>query len=344
VAKASEEIYQFPRRLTITRQGKIFLGITVAVGIAALNTGNNLLFLCLGLLLSIITVSGILSELDLRSLELRLLQDHLAFVGRDHTIEIEIRNPDSRRTVFAITLSASFTVERDEALLRRRSRRVSKKNPPHPSSCTIAGATASIAPGEVARITAHVTFRQRGEHALYETLLETEYPFGLFRKGRLFFLSDTVAVAPAPEGAPRDPGAQASMHGEAVLPRPGHSVDVFDVREAQPGDDIRQIAWLKSATRGELVTIRRAADATDVLLIALPEGRSGEAAFERSVAQTAGLVHARLRRGAPTALLTAEGQSAPAVGHAHERALMLMLARTIGGPVLAPPRAYTVRP
>jgi hypothetical protein len=34
-----------PRKLKFTREGKYFLGITLGVGFAAINTGNNLLYL-----------------------------------------------------------------------------------------------------------------------------------------------------------------------------------------------------------------------------------------------------------------------------------------------------------
>ena len=57
-----------PRRLKLTREGKYFIGITFGVGFAAINTGNNLLYLLLGMLLSLIVVSGVLSELSLREL------------------------------------------------------------------------------------------------------------------------------------------------------------------------------------------------------------------------------------------------------------------------------------
>ena len=57
-----------PRRLKLTREGKYLIGITFGVGFAAINTGNNLLYLLLGMLLSLIVVSGVLSELSLRKL------------------------------------------------------------------------------------------------------------------------------------------------------------------------------------------------------------------------------------------------------------------------------------
>src|ERR1700743_3004921 len=57
-----------PRRLRFTREGKFFVGITLGVGFAAINTANNLLYLLLGMLLALIVVSGIMSELSLRDL------------------------------------------------------------------------------------------------------------------------------------------------------------------------------------------------------------------------------------------------------------------------------------
>ena len=59
-----------PRRLRATREGKYFVGITLGVGFAAVNTGNNLLYLLLGMMLSLIIASGILSEVSLRDLSL----------------------------------------------------------------------------------------------------------------------------------------------------------------------------------------------------------------------------------------------------------------------------------
>src|ERR1041384_4290983 len=57
-----------PRRLSFTREGRIIVILSVGVGFAAINTGNNLLYLLLGWLLSFIIASGILSEMTLKRL------------------------------------------------------------------------------------------------------------------------------------------------------------------------------------------------------------------------------------------------------------------------------------
>ncbi len=56
-----------PRQLAFTREGKVVVALAFAVGAAAINTGNNLLMLGWGLLLSAIVISGLLSEGTLRT-------------------------------------------------------------------------------------------------------------------------------------------------------------------------------------------------------------------------------------------------------------------------------------
>src|SRR5262245_58861650 len=83
------ELLRPPRKLKFTREGKYYLGITLGVGLAAINTGNNLLYLLLGMLLSLIVVSGVLSELSLRQLTVVRRLPPRAQVGRAHLVEIE---------------------------------------------------------------------------------------------------------------------------------------------------------------------------------------------------------------------------------------------------------------
>lgn len=49
------------RHLRFTREGKYFVALTFGIGFAAINTGNNLLYLVLGMLLALIVGSGVLS-------------------------------------------------------------------------------------------------------------------------------------------------------------------------------------------------------------------------------------------------------------------------------------------
>ena len=94
--------WRWPRKLRITREGKYFIGITMGVGFAAINTGNNLLYLLLGMLLALIVVSSGMSELSLRKLTVLRRLPPRAQVGRPHLVEIEVRNHNGRVPSYAI--------------------------------------------------------------------------------------------------------------------------------------------------------------------------------------------------------------------------------------------------
>src|SRR6187551_3093155 len=86
-----------PRRLSFTREGKIIVILSVGVGFAAINTGNNLLYLLLGWLLSFIIASGILSEQTLRALSVERRPPPRIFAGDPFLMEVVIKNAKDNR-------------------------------------------------------------------------------------------------------------------------------------------------------------------------------------------------------------------------------------------------------
>jgi hypothetical protein len=79
----------------VTRAGVVYVLVALVIGIAALNTGNNLLYIVVAAMLAGILVSGFVSALVLRGLELDVrLPQHL-FAGRAVRGRIVLRN--SRR-------------------------------------------------------------------------------------------------------------------------------------------------------------------------------------------------------------------------------------------------------
>ena len=73
--------FRLPRHLRVPFAGKVFLLVTLGVGVAAVNTGNNLLYLALSLNLSLILLSGVLSEGTLRHVTLTTRLASEAFAG-----------------------------------------------------------------------------------------------------------------------------------------------------------------------------------------------------------------------------------------------------------------------
>ena len=85
-----------PRILRPTRAGWIFFLLTFGVGFAALNTGNNLLYLVLALMLSFLVLSGVLSESALRGIRVRRRLPAEIFAERPTPVALEIHNEQKR--------------------------------------------------------------------------------------------------------------------------------------------------------------------------------------------------------------------------------------------------------
>src|ERR1039458_6465749 len=86
----------------VTKVGVIYVLVTLVIGIAALNTGNNLLYIVVAAMLAAILMSGVVSALVLRGLELEVrLPEHM-FAGRPVVGRIALRNPKPSRPSFSI--------------------------------------------------------------------------------------------------------------------------------------------------------------------------------------------------------------------------------------------------
>ena len=90
------------RSLRLPPEGTRFLLLTLAVGMAALNTGNNLLYLLLAMMLSLIVMSGILSEQCLRHLVIRRVIPDNMFANSPATVTLAVANRQPRLPSFSL--------------------------------------------------------------------------------------------------------------------------------------------------------------------------------------------------------------------------------------------------
>ena len=334
------------RRFSLTRQGKGYVFVTVGVGIAAVNTGNNLLYLILGLLLSLLLVSGTLSDLALYQLRAKRRLPTRLYVGRPHAVEITLEN--LKRVL------PSFSLEvREEGV---------RADPPlggHPPEAPLGGhppeagevglgwvspdARFADAPHGVA-LGGHPPFRgrgayvvrvpaaaqvmvtstlipdRRGLHALGMLLVTTRYPFGLIEKVSRRGHPEEVLVYPEVRDVvlPRFPPQQVGL-AEASARR-GHGPDTLGLRAHRVEDEARDIHWRRSASFGRLVSRERAAESDRSLTLALDERPPADPllrpawdhAFEVAISECASLAVASLAHGISVVIRT-EGSASPRI-------------------------------
>ncbi|MBI5514907.1 MAG: DUF58 domain-containing protein [Deltaproteobacteria bacterium] len=285
-----------PRKLRVTREGKVFLGVTIGVGLAAVNTGNNLLYLVLGLLLSLVTLSGVLSEIALRGLDFRRRLPRRAFAGVPALVEIEVHN----RKRYA----PSYSIEVED---RVEGRRTDKR-------CYFlkisAGARQTAAYRRVAPV--------RGVERYRSLRVATRFPFGLFEKWREVTLPEDQLVFPYPRPAERR-SSVARVLGDLVTHEERGHGEVDGVRDLVDGDPVRDIHWPKTAAMDKVVARERRREGARLVRIEVPNRAPSEPAglkdftvrLEDDIRRAAFVALDALRQGAQVQLLA---QDAPAEG------------------------------
>jgi uncharacterized protein (DUF58 family) len=227
------------RRIRPTREGWVFLGATLAVALAALNTGNNLLYLVFATQLAMVTLSGVLSELSVQQLRLSRRLGTRLFARIPARGTWSVRNPRTWLPSLAITVSEAHGKDAD--LLDRGLAQLP----------VLAAATAG-------QLDAAWTFRQRGVHRLSGVRVATTWPFGIFEKYYELSAPLEVLVHPEPRAGGAEPRARSGSDASGAPSRRAGDGTFLGLRDHREGEDPRRVHWRTSARRGRLVAAEHA--------------------------------------------------------------------------------------
>ncbi len=290
-----------PRTLKVTRTGRTYLVVTFGVGLGALNTGNNLLYLVLGLLLSMVVVSGVLSERCLRDLRLRRLGTESAFAGEPFAFRWGVTRLQGH--AFALTLAEAHV------------------------PLTGDGRVGYLPAGAEHIVRGDLTAPRRGPVRLSGVKVTTTWPLGLFAKTRTFELEGTLLVYPRRGYACQVPTeALQGPFGDATSPRRNDGTgDVAGLRELGPNEDARRVHWRKSAAVGKLLKVEREREERRTYVLTVEASLSGDA-LERRCEEVAALTHELIEAGHEVGLETASEHLRPAAGSGQERRILRALA------------------
>ncbi|MEA2204824.1 MAG: hypothetical protein QOE77_1600 [Blastocatellia bacterium] len=244
---AFAELSRFDSPVEVTAGGVIFICVVVIVGFAAWNTGNNLLFLVMSLLISTLFVSWMAARAALRELIVSArFPDHI-FAGEPAEVIVTLRNAKRLLPSFSILVEARGPLPPKSEKRKRLRRRFKKR----------ALAYFTYVPHHAAaEQKVEQTFPKRGHVLINGFELSTRFPFGFFRHRRRLRARDVdIAVYPKPEPVgdqlhllPFNAGTLSSLRRGA-----GH--DLFSLRDYQPQDDLRHIDW-KATARVRRLTVR----------------------------------------------------------------------------------------
>jgi uncharacterized protein (DUF58 family) len=303
----TEQVWR--RHLRMTREGKAFIGVTLGVGVAAFNTGNNLLFLILGFMLSLIVLSGVMSETAIKGLRVTRRLPQRGYAGKVCLVELVLNNQKPR--------APSYSLEIEDLA----------EDAPTERRCYFL----KVGPGAEQAAAYRRMLTQRGPLRFVGFRVATRYPFGIFEKWRVVTSNSELLVYPALL-SDQELRHEIQSHGlDSPTQRMGAGTEIAGLRSYEQGDDARSIHWRRTAALGRLVVTERQSDASSQLTLLLdnaPEstGKLPDPRFERLVSRAATLAVAGLSRGLSVEVIARGTRSPLLMGFASPDPILRYLA------------------
>jgi uncharacterized protein (DUF58 family) len=280
-----------------TRAGLAFAVTLVVMLLAAINYQLNLGFALTFLLAGSAIVSMHMTHNTLRGLSLHLRPPRPGFAGEAVALEVVLTHQGRTRHGLGLRLHDA----------------------PHASAvwCDVPAQGQQLA--HLAIVPAH-----RGWHDVPTLVVETVFPFGLFRAWSVWRPAARVLAWPRPETPAPPLPALAASGGEEHAARRGEGSELDGVRPWRRGDTMRQVVWKKVARSGELVSRETSQAAARQLWLAW--GDTQVAGTEARLSRLAAWVLAAEREGLATGLSLPGQDLPPGLGENHRRTVLDRLA------------------
>lgn len=327
-----------PMSFSVTREGGLYILVIFLLSLAAINTGNNLLFLILATLLAAIVTSGSFARASLKSLSVAVDVPENVFVGEHVSIKVSLRN--SKRIFPSFSVSVEDTGGRLppgkpgglKLLAFRRSHRQQPGHHPDKSILRHAAYFPVLLPGEKRSVLVNQSFPSRGRYALEGFRLSTRFPFGFFQRGERVRATGDVLVYPRIQ--------EVSSYFHLLPFLPGHlegrhvglGESLYALRKYRDGESARRVDWKATAKTGELMAREYAREEESRLCLILdnwirrPAGDDCALQFEKAVSLAASLAAHFTEEGAELEYLTPEEYVARGIGREHLYRILRSLA------------------
>jgi uncharacterized protein (DUF58 family) len=261
-----------------SREGKRFFLATFLIAVAAFNTGNNLIYLILSMMLSIIVLSIAVLKFNMKGLVLKVSQSRPVFANSPSDIDIALTNNKKKAHSYSINVTMA----------------------------QVKGAVyfPEISGSSYALRTASVLYNKRGVYGYGDFFIGSGFPFIFLTKKILCNISDKVIVYPEikniDEIAPELTDEVFALLRQDVIKGEEPAV----IREFRYGDDRRKIHWKASAKTAKLMVMESAAEEPRKLTLMLDNMRPHAEYFEKAVSFAASLADKFLTKGFFVRLLT----------------------------------------
>ncbi|MBK9135831.1 MAG: DUF58 domain-containing protein [Betaproteobacteria bacterium] len=298
-----------------TRAGVAFTLTLLVMLLAAINYQLNLGFALTFALAGAGMVSMHLTHGNLRGLTLHLRPPASGFAGEAAPLEVVLTNPGRMRYGLALRFEGGPGAGAADNTA------VDTKTSPAGRGFAWCDVSAG------GQQTTHLAFvpPARGWHAVPTLVVETVFPFGLFRAWTVWRPAARVLAWPRPEeAAPPLPASAAAPGAEARRATASEGGEFDGVRPWRRGDTMRQVVWKKVARSNELVS--RETTGSGRREVWLDWAGTALNGTEPRLARLAAWVLAADRAGLPYGLRLPARELPPAAGAAHRLAALDTLA------------------
>jgi uncharacterized protein (DUF58 family) len=301
------------KSLVVTSLGFRFILLMMAIGIAAINTGNNLLYLVLAMMLSMMVISGVLSDSCLSRLRYQRILPDALYAGRPARMTYLLSNQKRIIPSFSLLIEDSIDAYASGSVRDKYFFKLS----PHSSQ------TRSFP----------IQFDKRGVYPLRGVSFSTRFPFGIFLKIRKEDVDGDKTFVVFPRLFEiRQTGVTEKLPGEMLASRKGNGLSHFQFRPYFRGDDARTIHWKTSAKRQKLMVREFEEEKEKRISIRISNRISGPLSegdrirFERGIELAASYASFFIRNGAPVSLNSDDHAIPAGTGAAHLRKILTCLA------------------
>lgn len=297
-------------RIAPTKTGIMLILVSLAIGTAAFNTAQNVLYVALALLLSSLVLSGLLSWFNFKGCQWQLSAPRHLRVGELDRVSIVIRN--TKRWLpsynFGFSMTAKLAEKRELLVMHD-----------------------ALGPGEKKAL--DWTFRpaRRGSEQLTLEGLISRYPFGFLQKTIRDSTHVIVPVWPRRIEYSWNPQAiQKASRSQGKQLQNSAGVELLKIRDYAQGDALRLVHWKASARAGKLL-VKETRDEGGQNFVLRVEPFVGlwkkEGLFEKLCSFAASLAEDLFRRGQLRACIIAGAHTVSMRGLADLHVFMDQLAR-----------------
>ncbi len=297
--------WSFRTRYQLTREGFVYLLIILLISVAALNTGNNLLFMILTILLAGILVSGMCSKTGLAGLELEMLLPEHIFARQSTPAQLRLKNIKRHFPSYSLTVSSRL----------QEKKRLSRSGPAatslHPVLAEPIYAPYVPAGGTEVHQRVRLNFPRRGRYGQDEFLISSKFPFGILRRTRALALRCEVLALPNIQPSEAMANQFDRLAAEIQGRRKGRGDDLYSLRDYHDGDSARHVNW-KATAKSQRLKVREFTDQEESRLTFIFDNRTPDLneqtleRFERGVSLCACLAWSSFEAGCFLQFLSAD--------------------------------------